>query len=323
MNIREFEYIVAIADEGNISKAARLLNISQPSLSNFLKQEEYRLGHKLFSYNNKNMIPTKAGKIYLEFCRKIIDTKKQTYSMIFAQQKAMEESFTVGFTPHRGAKVFASIYPKFISKYPNINIKVEEGYVGDLKDKLLSKEIDIVIGTVGDIHFNQFNVITDSKESLKLCVPKFHPTSQFLTNSYQSTKPVDINIFNDTPFINWGRKSTLSHIINDYFKNIDIKPTITYESNNVALIDSMLHSGIGIGFMPTIYCTECSTRSYFDTDPPLYVYNGIISRKNEELTKAQKYLTYLIIMSEKSSSYTKYYNENTKKILSEFGEKIE
>ena len=53
MNIREFEYIVAIEDEGNISKAARKLGISQPSLSSFLNQEECRLGHKLFHYTKR------------------------------------------------------------------------------------------------------------------------------------------------------------------------------------------------------------------------------------------------------------------------------
>lgn len=268
------------------------------------------------------MIPTEAGSVYLRFCKQIIDTKKQTYNMIFTQQNIAKENFTIGFTPHRGAKLFARIYTKFISKHPDVSIKVEEGYVENLRNKLLNKEIDLLIGTAGDMHFNCFNIIADSKESLKLCVPKFHPMSQLADNSYESTKYIDINIFHDTPFVNFGKGSTISHITHNYFKKINIKPTIIYESNNAALVDSMLSSGIGIGFLPASYCVNSPTRVYFDTNPPLYVYNGIIYRKGEQLTKAQKYLAYLLIMSKKDSSYITYYNENAKSILNEFWEEI-
>ncbi len=320
MNIREFEYIVAIEDEGNISKAARKLGISQPSLSSFLNQEECRLGHKLFHYTKRQMIPTKAGKIYLDFCRQIIETKEQTYHMMFKQQNSLKESFTVGLSPHRGAKLFARIYPKFTSKFPEVDINVKEGYMEDLKNQLLNNQLDFLICTTGEVHFDKFQVITDTKEILKLCVPKFHPMANITKSSKGNLAPVDIRNFSDTPFVMWGDKSTIASILDYFFREIKMTPTKSFESNNINIVDEMISCGVGVGFLPASYCKDSSTRVYFDTSPLLSIYNGICCRKEEELTQAQRYLAYLILTCEQSDSYTKYYNENAKNILKEFGE---
>ena len=72
MKLREYEYMLAIAQEANMTRAAQRLYISQPALSKLLASVESELGVQLFLQENRRMIPTAAGKIYLENAEKIL-----------------------------------------------------------------------------------------------------------------------------------------------------------------------------------------------------------------------------------------------------------
>ena len=69
MEERQFEYFLTIAKEKNISKAARRLFISQPTLSKYLLSLESELGVQLFKRNRNELEITKAGEIYQNYAR--------------------------------------------------------------------------------------------------------------------------------------------------------------------------------------------------------------------------------------------------------------
>lgn len=76
MVFKNFEYFIAIAEEGSISKAAERLYISQPSLSKYLKRLEENFGEELFCRESYPLKLTKAGELYLSYVKEL--TKKET-----------------------------------------------------------------------------------------------------------------------------------------------------------------------------------------------------------------------------------------------------
>lgn len=72
MEFRQFRYILKIAEEGTLSRAARKLYISQPSLSQMLTALERNIGAPLFDRGTKCLTPTAVGRLYLETARAII-----------------------------------------------------------------------------------------------------------------------------------------------------------------------------------------------------------------------------------------------------------
>ena len=66
MLLKEFIYIIAIAEEGSISRAAERLFMAQSSLSEFLKQYEGELGAMLFVRTSTGMLPTASGRLLVE-----------------------------------------------------------------------------------------------------------------------------------------------------------------------------------------------------------------------------------------------------------------
>lgn len=72
MDIRSYEYIIAIAEQGNITRAAAQLFITQSALSRFLQRTEHELGLSLFFRKGNQYFLTEAGRQYVDTGRKII-----------------------------------------------------------------------------------------------------------------------------------------------------------------------------------------------------------------------------------------------------------
>lgn len=76
MDFKELSYILCIAKNQSITKAAKELYISQPALSKFLQKIESETGIKLFHHINNQFTPTYAGECYLEYANRIMTIKK-------------------------------------------------------------------------------------------------------------------------------------------------------------------------------------------------------------------------------------------------------
>ena len=72
MDFRELQYIIAIAEQENISKAADQLYIAQPTLSRFLQTHEKLVGAKIFQRINGKLKPTYFGERYLDYARRCV-----------------------------------------------------------------------------------------------------------------------------------------------------------------------------------------------------------------------------------------------------------
>ena len=82
MDTKQIEYILKIAEENNITKAAEKLFLTQSALNQQLLKLEKELGTPLFHRSRTNWRPTKAGEVYLQNARQILRLKKDTYSQI-------------------------------------------------------------------------------------------------------------------------------------------------------------------------------------------------------------------------------------------------
>lgn len=83
MDLHQLEYIVEIAKQNNISKAAELLHVSQPTLSVYLNRLEKQLNLKLFTRHNNVLTITDAGRKYVDTCSKILQLRDELYDDLY------------------------------------------------------------------------------------------------------------------------------------------------------------------------------------------------------------------------------------------------
>ena len=118
MDLKQIEYIVKIAETGNITRAAEQLFVTQSALNQQLLKLENALGIKLFYRRKHDLTPTDAGKVYLKYGRQMLIEKREAYNIIndLAQDNLGHLSFT--FSRERGLDMFVATYPAFHRQFP-------------------------------------------------------------------------------------------------------------------------------------------------------------------------------------------------------------
>ena len=108
MNVRDYEYIIAIAEQGSITRAATQLFITQPALTKFLKRTEDSLGLKLFNRNGNQFLLTEAGQRYVETGRIIVQMDRQLTAQLTQELSFQGARIRLGFPMGRGRDIIES-----------------------------------------------------------------------------------------------------------------------------------------------------------------------------------------------------------------------
>lgn len=118
MDLHYLNYITAIAKLQNMSKAAALLHISQPTLSIYVKNLETELGTPLFIRSRGKMTLTAAGEAYVAACNKILDIKQELYTTL---DELKAPQLKIGITTSNVA-IASEILDQYHNAFPHINL---------------------------------------------------------------------------------------------------------------------------------------------------------------------------------------------------------
>lgn len=269
MDLRQLEYIIAIEREKNISHAAEKLFISQSALNQQLLHLEQDLGAKLFERHSRVMVPTLAGRIYLETAHKMLDMKAEAYKVIrdIAEERVGEIS--IGYTPEAGARMFAEVYPVFHKKYPKITFKIHEGRVKDLIKLVLNKTVSLATISYCDFSKrNEIEYIDQDSEYLVLGIPSSHPLAHLAgERSYETLPTIDLTLLKDEVFVLQTAQTLIRDMIDRSFAYANITPKVLFESSSSYTVVSMVRSQVAPAFFPQSYVKPCKEIAYFTVEP--------------------------------------------------------
>lgn len=118
MEVRDYEYIVAIADQGSITRAAEQLFITQPALTKFLQRIEMELGIPLFIRKGKKFILTEAGQKYVEVGHEILRLDRRLTEQLLQDGTSQNQRIRLGFSMGRFYNLVDSVLPVFCNALP-------------------------------------------------------------------------------------------------------------------------------------------------------------------------------------------------------------
>ena len=138
MEIRLLKYFLAVAREENISKAAEVLHITQPTLSRQLMDLESELKTKLLirSKRNKKILLTDDGKLLKARAQEIVDLANKTESEFLFDEKNIAGDIYIGSGETDAMRVIARAIKELSKTYPNIKYNLYSGNGEDVKEKL-------------------------------------------------------------------------------------------------------------------------------------------------------------------------------------------
>ena len=255
MDTKQIEYILKIAEENNITKAAGKLFITQSALNQQLIKLEKELGTPLFHRSRTNWHLTEAGEIYVKNAKQMLQIKKDTYQMIHDLTEGRCGHLSVGFTAGRGITMFTSSYAVFHQLYPNIIIEPKEGIVRDLQKLICQGDLDIGFLTLTDKDRTDDIYETIYTEELFLAVPSGHPIVKSHPAKEGEYATLDIQELQYEPFVLMDKRSTMRTLVDQIFSNAGFEPQILFETGNNHTIISMIHASLCCGIL-TYYCVK-------------------------------------------------------------------
>lgn len=248
MHLKELTYIVTLADERSISRAADKLFMAQSSLSQFLSQYEAELGLPLFVRTSKGIRPTAAGTLFIDNARTILTHYRLVQNELWDMAELNGGSVILGISSFRGRHMLPKILKRFYEKYPNIRVDIVEQNSMALEDRLIEGSLDLAVVALPLTRLTH-EVEFIKKDEIFIVANRNHPVMQFARKH------------KDSPHYWAELKDTASfeYILSDYdtilgstsrrqFQKAGIKP-IAYNTNISAdLGASMARAGLGLAF---------------------------------------------------------------------------
>lgn len=170
MNTKQLQYVITLAREGSFSRAAESLNISQPSLSQYIKKIESSIGIELFDRTNGDVRLTDAGHAYVDAGRQILDLEHQMEVRFSDLSSHRSGSLIVGTAPYRAASMMPIIAREFMKLYPGMHLIIREGTTAELSEGMEHGEYDLCL-TLLPIDDRLFCHEKVMEEELVLAVP--------------------------------------------------------------------------------------------------------------------------------------------------------
>lgn len=260
MDTRQIEYILKIAEENNITKAAEKLFITQSALNQQLLKLERELGTPLFQRTKNRWCLTEAGQIYVEGARKMMQIKKSTYNQLYDVSRLRKGTLSIGLCPGRGLDMFTAIYPELHRSMPNLTVRPLEMRVSAQQAAIAAGDLDVGFQVLSKSDWlkNQYEVL--GSEELIAIIPAVHPVAQKAAPPGEPLTTLDLNEIRYEPFVLMDRNSTLRTLCNQIFARSGFEPDILFESNSTAGIVSLVESTICCGIVPWYYARNPSDK---------------------------------------------------------------
>ncbi|MDR0589566.1 MAG: LysR family transcriptional regulator [Spirochaetaceae bacterium] len=247
MTDRQLEYILAIAEQGNITAAAQKLNISQPSLSNVLAHVENTAGVRFFDRSLSPMTLTYAGELYVRAAKKILAVMDEFRHQVDDIRDARIGRLNIGCGPYRSPLIIPAILPVLVKQHPGVQYKVTEDASSVLEEELLAGRLDVIFSA--EKFKNPAVTCTAlAKEEMLLLAPKDIRLPAVAGG--KNGPLLDLRKAGKVPLVLMKRPHHLRIIIDKIFADMKYVPNIILETGNWETCLRMVETGIALTILP-------------------------------------------------------------------------
>lgn len=243
-NIRQLEYLVAVADTRNFRRAAERTNTTQPTLSEQLKSLEERLGAQLVERTTSRVVLTAIGVQVVEIARRILRDANEIRSLAASGGKELSGLLRLGLPSTIGPYLLQLVVPKLHKSHGGLKLYVREETPSSLPRSLEDGTLDVIVTSL-PVRGDEFVSEILFREPLFLTVSTDHPLAE-----REEVALADI-----------AREDVLAlgpgHQLHDEVAALCVEAgariRYDFEGTSVDMLREMVVMGLGITFMPGLY----------------------------------------------------------------------
>ena len=234
MKLTQLEYFCVAARYHNITKAAKELFVTQPSISNAIKALEEEFGVNLFFRNNNKLTLTPEGEIFYKSAEELLDHADSVESEFHELRKKVTP-IRIGIPPMLGTIYLPELYISLNENFPNVDFRLFE--FGSIKacNLVLEEKLDIAIVNAEQPSIDKCNSRIIDTEDLLFCVAPDHPLA--------SQKTLLLTMLADEPLILFNTDSVQVMTLTRQFKAVGVNPHIILNTSQITTLINMVKSG--------------------------------------------------------------------------------
>ncbi|MBP1759592.1 MAG: transcriptional regulator [Firmicutes bacterium] len=290
---QQFMVFKEVAETNNITLAAKKLHMSQPSISLQIQNLENQYGARFFDRTNKGVTLTKAGEVFYDHVRQILDilfNAQQQVSDLIEDQRGL---IYLGATLTIGEYVLPNILAYLYKKRPDVDFKVKIANTESISQDVLEKRIHIGLIEGPAPRHKELIVENFWEDELVVVVPAFHP--------WASRNSITLAELPQERFVTREVGSGTRKVMEMALKERGLDPeqlNISMELGSTQAIKQVVAAGLGITIISSLTVRQESDKKVFKTlkiqDAPVYRPLSILTSAQTSQTKDERFLINLL-----------------------------
>lgn len=242
MDINQLEVLVTVANERSFSRAAEILDRTQPAVSQAISRLEQDLGQRLFDRSSKDGTLTDAGEILVEYARQILNLRRNAELAVKELSELHRGKVTISANEHTVFYLLPVIM-EFRRLHPHIKVEVKRGVASRIPKEIASREVELGVLSFkpADAGLKAMQVLTDE---LVLIVAPGHRLA--------GAENISIKELADETFIAHNAKSPYREKVIECFANNRTPLRITVELPSLEAIKRMVERNAGVALVPRL-----------------------------------------------------------------------
>lgn len=238
MNLKQLQEFLVVAQERQITSAAKRLYMAQPPLSYQMKQLEKELGVKLFTRNSYGIDLTPEGRTFQVYAQEMVKTRQAAIEALDQEKTGRLGTIHLGLISSTGALVPNQALRQLTADYPRVNFEISEGNTMQLIDQVNSNLIDIAIVRTP---FNMRGLTARTLYHDELVAVGDHQRFNFPDSKFSITD------FDQQPLILYRR---FESIFNETFAQHGVAPFYSVKCDDARTALMWANNGMGIAIVP-------------------------------------------------------------------------
>jgi DNA-binding transcriptional LysR family regulator len=243
MDLRQLRYLVALAEEGNFTRAAASAHIAQPAMSQQIRRLEDELGLALVERTTRRVSLTEAGGLLVVRARRIMAELEAATTELQALRGMYTGLVTIGTMHTMGPVDLSLALALFNRRHPNVRFTVHEQSSEEMAEMLRVDELDLAFLSVTErVESHGLGLYQLVSEELVVLLPHQHRLGR--------RRQVRIAELADEPFISFRAGARLRELLMSAARDAGFEPRVTLESNDSQRIRRLVSRGLGVAILP-------------------------------------------------------------------------
>ena len=249
MDLKELNYVVTVANEGSISRAAEKLFMSQSSLSQAIHVLEHDLGTSVFIRTTRGVRPTAAGDAFISHAKQILQQYREACSEAADIENLNGGTVIFGISTYRGTYLLPPVLKRFRALYPKVHVEICEMDSIDLENQLLEGLLDLALIAAPPVRMKH-GVSPLMRDEIMIVTTADHPVMKYARDS--DSEPglswIDLKDTAAFEYILGPPNTVLGRIARQALRASEVEPLGLDTSLSASFAAAMAREGAGLAF---------------------------------------------------------------------------